>query len=192
MDSELEHQDLCLRVIQQLRQIRADLVHLTEKYSETHGFHSLPHFNIRGGSASMDLDSWMEMAMEERLLANITAYIKLERQLMKVIEEQTESLLHGEKDLHGGLHNLLQQVTTLRAQLEQLGTTMGLKIESEEGIDEVDSESGSMFERKVRGYHVLRELSMWTVRSVRDLQKLQREKKKTLTNNESPTEENGQ
>ncbi|CAI9535618.1 unnamed protein product [Staurois parvus] len=192
MDSEVALQDLCSRVIQQLRQIRADLVHLMEKYLEAHGFDSLPHFDLQGGSASMSSEGWMEMAMEERLLANITAYIKLERRLMQVIEEQAESLLHGERDLHGGLQNLLEQVTALRTQLEHLGTTMGLSMESDEGIDEVDRESGTMFERKVRGYHVLRELSMWAVRSVRDLRKLQREQEKLANKTETLTEGNGQ
>ncbi|XP_018424477.1 PREDICTED: ciliary neurotrophic factor [Nanorana parkeri] len=191
MDSEVALQDLCSRVIQQLRQIRADLVHLTEKYLETHGFHDLPHFDIHGGSASMGSDSWMKMAMEERLLANITAYIKLERRLTQVIEEQAESLLQGEGDLHGGLQNLMEQVSSLRAQLEYLGTTIGVKMESDEGTDEFDGESGSMFERKVRGYHVLRELSMWAVRSVRDVRKLQREQK-LANKTETPSEGSGQ
>lgn len=140
----------------------------------------------------MGSNSWMEMAMEERLLANITAYIKLERRLMQVVEEQAENLLYAERDLHGGLHDLLEQVTALRAQLEYLGTSMGLQMESAEGTDEVDRESESMFERKVRGYHVLRELSMWAMRSVRDFRKLQREQEKLTTKAETPTEGNGQ
>ncbi|XP_073453165.1 ciliary neurotrophic factor [Aquarana catesbeiana] len=191
MDSEVALEDLFSQIIQQLRQIGEDLGHLKEKYLEAHGLDSLSHFDLHG-SASMSSECWMNMAMEERMLANITAYIKLERRLMKVIEEQAESLLHEKRDLHGGLQNLLEQVTALRAQLENLGTTMGLSIESDEGIDEVDRNSVPMFERKVRGYHVLRDLSTWAVRSVRDLRKLQKEQKRLANKTERFTEGNGQ
>lgn len=188
----MELQDLFSQIIQQLRQIGEDLVHLKEKYLEAHGLDSLPHFDPHGGSASMSSEIWMNMAMENRMLANISAYINMEQRLMKVIEEQAESLLHGERDLHEGLQNLLEQVTALRAQLENLGTTMGLSIESDEGIDEVDRNSVPMYERKVRGYHVLRDLSTWAVRSVRDLRKLQKEQKRLANKTETLTEGNGQ
>lgn len=121
----------------------------------------------------MDSDTWAEMAMEERLLANITAYLDLERRLMRVIEEQGDNLLQGEGELHSGLHGILRQVSALRSQLVHLGTTVGLKKELDE--DEVDRSSGGAFETKIRGYHVLRELATWAVRSVRDVRKLQRE-----------------
>lgn len=129
--------------------------------------------------------------MEERLLANITAYIKLERRLMQVIEEQAESLLHTDGDLHGGLQNLLEQVSALRAQLVYLGTTVGLTMESDEGTDEVDGKSGGVYERKVRGYHVLSDLYVWALRSVRDVRKLQKEQK-LANKTEAASEGNGQ
>ncbi|KAM3914114.1 ciliary neurotrophic factor [Leptodactylus fuscus] len=188
MDPEVLHTDLCSRVIQQLRQIRADLLLLTEKYVEAHGLHSLTNFDFAGGNASMDSDTWAEMAMEERLLSNITAYLDLERRLIHVIEEQGDNLLQGEGDLHGGLHSILRQVSALRSQLEHLGTTMGLKKELDEDIDEVDRASGGIFEKKVRGYHVLRELAIWAVRSIRDLRKLQRERGNLAIRAESSTE----
>ncbi|KAG8550354.1 hypothetical protein GDO81_026446 [Engystomops pustulosus] len=178
MDPEVQHSDLCSRVIQQLRQIRADLLLLTEKYVEAHELHDLTQFEFAGGNASMDSDTWAEMAMEERLLANITAYLDLERRLIRVLEEQGDSLLQGDDGaLHSGLHSILRQVSALRSQLEHLGTTVGLQKElEEEDKDEVDKVSGGIFERKVRGYHVLRELGIWAVRSIRDLRKLQRER----------------
>ncbi|XP_075073381.1 ciliary neurotrophic factor [Mixophyes fleayi] len=188
MDSDVLFPDLCSRVIQQLRQIRVDLLLLTEKYVEAHGFSNLTHFDLPGGSATMGSDSWTEMATEDRLLANITAYLVMEKQLMQVIEEQGESLLQGESGLHEGLQSMLRQVSALRAQLEHLGATMGLKKEWAGETDEVDSSSGSMFERKVRGYHLLNELSVWAVRSVRDLRKLQREREQLVTKGEASTE----
>ncbi|XP_075698004.1 ciliary neurotrophic factor [Rhinoderma darwinii] len=188
MDSEVLNTDLCSRVIQQLRQIRVDLLILTEKYVEEHGLHNLTHFDFPGGNASMDSDTWVEMAMEERLLANITAYLDFEKRLMRVIEEQGDSLLQGEGVLHSGLHNVLRQVSVLRSQLEHLGTTMGLKKELDEDIDEVDRASGGVFEKKVRGYHVLRELAIWALRSVRDLRKLQRERDNMAIRAETSTE----
>ncbi|KAM9324244.1 ciliary neurotrophic factor [Gastrophryne carolinensis] len=140
----------------------------------------------------MGSDDWMEMAMEERMVANIGAYIKLERRLMQVIEEQAEHLLHEKGELHEALQNLLKQVMALRLQLEYLGANMGLNMSSEEGIDDVDTASGGIFEKKVKGYHVLRELSVWAVRSVRDLRKLQKEQKKLANTTESSSEDNGQ
>ncbi|KAM4033057.1 ciliary neurotrophic factor isoform 2-T2 [Anomaloglossus baeobatrachus] len=176
MDSEVLDKDVCLRVIQQLRKIHVDLLLLTEKYVEAHGLHSLTHYDLPGGNSSMDSATWAEMAMEERLLANITAYFDFERRLMSVIEEQGDSLLQGEDDLHSSLHSILAQVSALRSQLEYLGTEMGLEKTLEEGVDEMDSAVGGIFDRKVRGYHVLRELAIWAVRSIRDLRKLHRER----------------
>ncbi|XP_069609074.1 ciliary neurotrophic factor-like [Ranitomeya imitator] len=188
MDSEVLDKDPCLRVIQQLRQIHVDLLLLTEKYVEAHGLHRLTHYDLPGGNSSVDSATWTEMAMEERLLANITTYLEFERRLIRVIEEQGDSLLQGEGALHSGLHSILAQVSALRSQLEQLGTEMGLKKEFEEEIDEMDSASGGAFDRKVRGYHVLRELAIWAVRSIRDLRKLQRERGNLVIKAESFTE----
>ncbi|KAG9469461.1 hypothetical protein GDO78_020445 [Eleutherodactylus coqui] len=143
---------------------------------EAHGLHHLSHFDFPGGNASMDSDTWAEMAMEERLLANITAYLDLERRLIQVLEEQADSLLQGEGALHSGLHSILRQVSALRSQLEHLGTTVGLKKPLDEDLDVLDAASGGAFERKVRGFHVLKQLANWTVRSIRDVRKLQVER----------------
>ncbi|XP_056387137.1 ciliary neurotrophic factor [Hyla sarda] len=188
MDSEVPHTDLCSRVVQQLRQIRVDLLLLTEKYVEAHGLHNLTHFDFPGGNASMDSDMWAEMTMEERLRSNITAYLDFERRLMQVIEEQGDNLLQREGTLHSGLRGILRQVSALRCHLEHLGTTMGLEKELGKGIDEVDRSSGGVFERKVRGYHVLRDLEVWALRSVRDIRKLQREKGNLAIRAETSTE----
>ncbi|XP_063814559.1 ciliary neurotrophic factor-like isoform X2 [Pseudophryne corroboree] len=153
---------------------------------ETHGFNNM-NFDPPGGSATMGSGSWAEMATEERLLANISAYMVLEKQLMQVIAEQGESLLEEESDLHEGLRGMLMKVSALRAQLEHLGGTMGLK-ECAGDTDEVDRPSGSVFEMKVRGYHLLNELSVWAVRSLRDLRKLQREREKLVSQAEASAE----
>ncbi|MEE6526773.1 hypothetical protein FKM82_027626 [Ascaphus truei] len=138
------------------------------------GFDTLILSDIPGESVSVDIHSWREMAAGERLLANLTAFLALERQLERVSEEQTERLTPGERALHVGLRDMLGQVSALRGQLEQLGATLGLregwKLEIGEGEEE------SVFERKVRGYRVLRELSGWAVRGVRDLRKIKRER----------------
>ncbi|XP_068111680.1 ciliary neurotrophic factor [Hyperolius riggenbachi] len=194
MDSEVALQDHYSRLIQQVHQIKEDLVHLKDKYVEAHG---IPHFDVPGGSASIGSANWLELAMEERLLANISAYINLEKRLMQVITDQAESLIHEESELHGGLLNLLENVTALRTQLEYLGATMGLTSESLNGTDDVDNGSGGLFEMKVRGYHVLAELSVWALRSVRDLRKLKNEQKNLASKTESSTtessaEENGE
>ncbi|KAM8924429.1 ciliary neurotrophic factor [Pelodytes ibericus] len=176
MDAEsLVQEDPFSLVIQQLRKIRVDLVPLTEKYVQVQGF---DNFDMPRESASMEVGDWAEMAPEERLLANLTAFLTLERQLQRVVEDQKELLHPRENFLHGGLRTLLGQVAALREQLEEIAVSLGMLKEWSSDIDEVEGEESSIFERKVRGYRVLRELSVWAVRSVRDLRKLKREREK--------------
>ncbi|XP_069836908.1 ciliary neurotrophic factor [Dendropsophus ebraccatus] len=175
MDPEVLHTDLCSRVLLQLQQISADLQPLTKEYVETHGLHRLAEEDVPEGNAPVDPDTWAKMTMEERVLSNITAYLDFEKRLMQVIKEQVNSLLQEEGALHSRLDSMQRQVSALRSQLEHLGTIMGFKKELDEDLDEVDRLPGGVFERKVRGYHILKQLEMWAMRSIRDFRKLHRE-----------------
>ncbi|XP_063290862.1 ciliary neurotrophic factor isoform X1 [Pelobates fuscus] len=175
MEANVPVQDPFSLVIQQLRKINADLTSLIQKYVQTQGFANL---DIPRESASMDVVNWTEMTAEQRLLANLSAFLELERRLERVIEEQKELLHPQEHVLHGDLHNMLGQVAALREQLEQIGEIFGLNRGNSSDTDGMGVVGGSVFDKKVRGYKVLRELSVWSIRSVRDILKIQREREK--------------
>uniref|UniRef100_A0A8C5WG26 Ciliary neurotrophic factor n=1 Tax=Leptobrachium leishanense TaxID=445787 RepID=A0A8C5WG26_9ANUR len=177
MDANGAHHDPFALGIQQLRKIRVDLIPLMEKYVQIQGFDDL---DFSRESASVEIGNWTEMAAEERLIANLSAFLELERQLKRVVEEQKDLLHPREHVFHGDLHSLLGQVGALREHLEQIGSILGLCDQWSSDITEVGATGGSMFEKKVRGYKVLRDLSVWSVRSVRDLRKLQRERERYM------------
>ncbi|XP_053547663.1 ciliary neurotrophic factor [Bombina bombina] len=176
MDSDNELEDLCSRVIFQLHKICDDLKLLTEKYMQVHGFDFLLLTDISEDSASTNAVTWLGMTTAERLKHNITAYLALEKKLERVVGEQAQLLSPRETDLHGNLHSMLQQVSALRGQLEQMGTILGSSEESTTDTDEVEGADGRVFEVKLRGYKVLTELNVWVVRSVKDVRKIRRER----------------
>lgn len=120
------------------------------------------------------VERWDEQTGTQRLLQNLAAYRAFRALLAQMLEEQREQLGEAEAGLGRALAALLLQVSAFAYHLEEL-----LRLESRGVPGEEEEEDGppppprlSLFEQKLRGLGVLRELAQWAVRSVRDLRQL--------------------
>uniref|UniRef100_A0A6I8T1Q4 Uncharacterized protein n=2 Tax=Xenopus tropicalis TaxID=8364 RepID=A0A6I8T1Q4_XENTR len=135
------------------------------------GSDTLKLFDDPTDSASTDIEKWIHMAEDERLLLNLNAFLDLERKLERMVEQHSNRTYSTEDGLFGGLQDVLAQVAALKGQMAQIGVFMGLSIDTTPNTEDVKSK-GDEFDEKVEGYRVLKELSFWIIRSVRDMRKL--------------------
>lgn len=122
------------------------------------------------------VERWDEQTGTQRLLENLAAYRAFRALLAQMLEEQREQLGEADAGLGRALAAVLLQVSAFAYHLEELLRLESRGIPGEEGDEEEDGPPPpprlSLFERKLRGLGVLRELAQWAVRSVRDLRQL--------------------
>ncbi|KAI6068287.1 Ciliary neurotrophic factor [Aix galericulata] len=119
-------------------------------------------------------EHWSEQTGTQRLLDNLAAYRAFRALLAQMLEEQREQLGDADAALGRALAAVLLQVSAFAYHLEEL-----LELESrgppgDDGDGPPAPPPLSLFEQKLRGLGVLRELAQWAVRSVRDLRQLAR------------------
>ncbi|NXM56941.1 CNTF factor, partial [Illadopsis cleaveri] len=169
--------DLCSRGIRLAGKMRADVVDLLDAYVEQQGLDASASVAAVEGVPLAAVERWDEQTGTQRLLENLAAYRAFRALLAQMLEEQREQLGEADAGLGRALAAVLLQVSAFAYHLEEL-----LRLESR-GIpgnaEEEEEEDGppppprlSLFEQKLRGLGVLRELAQWAVRSVRDLRQL--------------------
>ncbi|RMB97975.1 hypothetical protein DUI87_25453 [Hirundo rustica rustica] len=167
--------DLCSRGIRLAGKMRADVVDLLDAYVEQQGLDASASVAAVEGVPLAAVERWDEQTGTQRLLENLAAYRAFRALLAQMLEEQREQLGEADAGLGRALAAVLLQVSAFTYHLEEL-----LRLESR-GIpgEEEEEEDGppppprlSLFEQKLRGLGVLRELAQWAVRSVRDLRQL--------------------
>ncbi|XP_063253862.1 ciliary neurotrophic factor [Prinia subflava] len=167
--------DLCSRGIRLAGKMRADVVDLLDAYVEQQGLDASASVAAVEGVPLAAVERWDEQTGTQRLLQNLAAYRAFRALLAQMLEEQREQLGEADAGLGRALAAVLLQVSAFAYHLEEL-----LRLESR-GIpgEEEEEEDGppppprlSLFEQKLRGLGVLRELAQWAVRSVRDLRQL--------------------
>ncbi|NXN02333.1 CNTF factor, partial [Sylvia borin] len=168
--------DLCSRGIRLAGKMRADVVDLLDAYVEQQGLDASASVAAVEGVPLAAVERWDEQTGTQRLLENLAAYRAFRALLAQMLEEQREQLGEADAGLGRALAAVLLQVSAFAYHLEEL-----LRLESREipGEEEEEEEDGppplprlSLFEQKLRGLGVLRELAQWAVRSVRDLRQL--------------------
>ncbi|NXQ14383.1 CNTF factor, partial [Peucedramus taeniatus] len=172
----LRRRDLCSRGIRLAGKMRADVVDLLDAYVEQQGLDASASVAAVEGVPQAAVERWDEQTGTQRLLENLAAYRAFRALLAQMLEEQREQLGEADAGLGRALAAVLLQVSAFAYHLEEL-----LRLESRgiPGEEEEEEEDGlpppprlSLFEQKLRGLGVLRELAQWAVRSVRDLRQL--------------------
>ncbi|XP_036240620.1 ciliary neurotrophic factor [Molothrus ater] len=174
----LRRRDLCSRGIRLAGKMRADVVDLLDAYVEQQGLDASASVAAVEGVPLAAVERWDEQTGTQRLLENLAAYRAFRALLAQMLEEQREQLGEADTGLGRALAAVLLQVSAFAYHLEELLRLESRGIPGEEG-DEEEEEDGppppprlSLFEQKLRGLGVLRELAQWAVRSVRDLRQL--------------------
>ncbi|XP_066407781.1 ciliary neurotrophic factor [Molothrus aeneus] len=174
----LRRRDLCSRGIRLASKMRADVVDLLDAYVEQQGLDASASVAAVEGVPLAAVERWDEQTGTQRLLENLAAYRAFRALLAQMLEEQREQLGEADAGLGRALAAVLLQVSAFAYHLEELLRLESRGIPGEEG-DEEEEEDGppppprlSLFEQKLRGLGVLRELAQWAVRSVRDLRQL--------------------
>uniref|UniRef100_A0A8C5TAW4 Ciliary neurotrophic factor n=1 Tax=Malurus cyaneus samueli TaxID=2593467 RepID=A0A8C5TAW4_9PASS len=171
----LRRRDLCSRGIRLAGKMRVDVIDLLDAYVERQG---LDVSSLDSSVAAVEgvplaaVERWDEQTGTQRLLENLAAYRAFRALLAQMLEEQREQLGEADAGLGRALASVLLQVSAFTYHLEEL-----LRLESRgEGEEEEDRPAPpprlSIFEQKLRGLGVLRELAQWAVRSARDLRQL--------------------
>ncbi|KAM9221596.1 ciliary neurotrophic factor [Dugong dugon] len=162
--------DLCSRSIWLARKIRSDLTALMESYVSHQGLNKNINLDSVDGVPMASTDQWSELTEAERLQENLQAYRTFHVMLTKLLEDQRVHFTPTEGDFHQAIRTLLLQVAAFAYQLEELMMLLEHKIPPNEA-DRMPAVvgDGGLFEKKLWGLKVLRELSHWTVRSIHDL-----------------------
>nr|XP_054490789.1 ciliary neurotrophic factor [Agelaius phoeniceus] len=175
----LRRRDLCSRGIRLAGKMRADVVDLLDAYVEQQGLDASASVAAVEGVPLAAVERWDEQTGTQRLLENLAAYRAFRTLLAQMLEEQREQLGEADAGLGRALAAVLLQVSAFAYHLEELLRLESRGIPGEEGDEEEEEEDGppppprlSLFEQKLRGLGVLRELAQWAVRSVRDLRQL--------------------
>ncbi|XP_039562545.1 ciliary neurotrophic factor [Passer montanus] len=170
----LRRRDLCSRGIRLAGKMRADVADLLDAYVEQQGLDASASVAAVEGVPLAAVERWDEQTGTQRLLENLAAYRAFRALLAQMLEEQREQLGEADAGLGRALAAVLLQVSAFAYHLEEL-----LRLESRGIPGEEEEEDGppppprlSLFEQKLRGLGVLRELAQWAVRSVRDLRQL--------------------
>ncbi|XP_057883238.1 ciliary neurotrophic factor [Melospiza georgiana] len=173
----LRRRDLCSRGIRLAGKMRADVVDLLDAYVEQQGLDASASAAAVEGVPLAAVERWDEQTGTQRLLENLAAYRAFRTLLAQMLEEQREQLGEAGAGLGRALAAVLLQVSAFAYHLEELLRLESRGVPGEEGDEE--EEDGppppprlSLFEQKLRGLGVLRELAQWAVRSVRDLRQL--------------------
>ncbi|NXH10112.1 CNTF factor, partial [Bucco capensis] len=170
--TSLRHRDLCSRGIRLAGKMRSDVVDLLDTYVERQGLDASASVAAVEGLPVAAVERWDEQTGTQRLLENLAAYRAFRVLLAQMLEEQREQLGEAAVALCQGLAAVLLQVSAFTYHLEEL-----LQLEThgplseETALPPVPSHLG-LFERKLWGLGVLRELAQWAVRSARDLRQL--------------------
>lgn len=170
----LRRRDLCSRGIRLARKMRSDVADLLDIYVERQGLDASVSVAAVEGVPAAAAEHWSEQTGTQRLLDNLAAYRAFRTLLAQMLEEQREQLGDADAALGRALAAVLLQVSAFAYHLEEL-----LELESrgppgDEGDGPPAPPRLSLFEQKLRGLGVLRELAQWAVRSVRDLRQLAR------------------
>ncbi|CAN8214474.1 unnamed protein product [Coccothraustes coccothraustes] len=172
----LRRRELCSRGIRLAGKMRADVVDLLDAYVEQQGLDASASVAAVEGVPLAAVERWDEQTGTQRLLENLAAYRAFRALLAQMLEEQREQLGEADAGLGRALAAVLLQVSAFAYHLEELLRLESRGIPGEEGDEEEDGPPPpprlSLFEQKLRGLGVLRELAHWAVRSVRDLRQL--------------------
>ncbi|NXX81644.1 CNTF factor, partial [Urocolius indicus] len=168
----LRRRDLCSRGIRLAGKMRSDVLDLLDTYVERQGLDASASVAAVEGLPTAAAERWDEQTGTQRLLENLSAYRTFRTLLAQMLEEQREQLGEAEAALGRALAAVLLQVSAFAYHLEEMLRLESRGPPSEEGAGAPPLPHLSLFERKLRGLGVLRELAQWAVRSVRDLRQL--------------------
>ncbi|KAM6073741.1 ciliary neurotrophic factor [Chlamydotis macqueenii] len=168
----LRRHDLCTRGIRLAGKMRADVVDLLDTYVERQGLDASVSVTAVEGVPAAAVERWDEQTGTQRLLENLAAYRAFRALLAQMLEEQQEQLGEADAALGPALAAVLLQVSAFAYHLEELLQLESRGPPSEEGAAAPPLSHLGLFERKLRGLGVLRELAQWAVRSARDLRQL--------------------
>ncbi|NXT54652.1 CNTF factor, partial [Pluvianellus socialis] len=170
--SALQRRDLCSRGIRLAGKMRSDVVDLLDTYVERQGLDASLSVAAVEGVPTAAVERWDEQTGTQRLLENLAAYRAFRVLLAQMLEEQREQLGEADAPLGRALASVLLQVSAFAYHLEELLRLESRGPPSEERAVPPPTPHLGLFERKLRGLGVLRELAQWAVRSVRDLRQL--------------------
>ncbi|XP_068050600.1 ciliary neurotrophic factor [Anomalospiza imberbis] len=168
----LRRRDLCSRGIRLAGKMRADVVDLLDAYVEQQGLDASASVAAVEGVPLAAVERWDEQTGTQRLLENLAAYRAFRALLAQMLEEQREQLGEADAGLGRALAAVLLQVSAFAYHLEELLRLESRGIPGEEGDGPPPPPRLGLFEQKLRGLGVLRELAQWAVRSARDLRQL--------------------
>ncbi|NXC38179.1 CNTF factor, partial [Penelope pileata] len=168
----LRRRDLCSRGIRLARKMRSDVADLLDIYVEQQGLDASISVAAVEGVPVAAADRWDEQTGAQRLLDNLAAYRAFRALLAQMLEELREELGSADAALGQALAAVLLQVSAFAYHLEELLQLESRGPPAEEGSGLPAPPHLSLFEQKLRGLGVLRELAQWAVRSVRDLRQL--------------------
>ncbi|XP_032547576.1 ciliary neurotrophic factor [Chiroxiphia lanceolata] len=167
----LRRRDLCARGIRLAGKMRSDVVDLLDAYVERQGLDASASVAAVEGVPPAAVERWDEQTGTQRLLENLAAYRAFRGLLAQMLEEQREQLGEADAALGRALAAVLLQVSAFAYHLEELLRLESRGPPSDEG-DGPPPQPQGVFEQKLRGLGVLRELAQWAVRSARDLRQL--------------------
>ncbi|KAM6115327.1 ciliary neurotrophic factor [Pterocles gutturalis] len=169
----LQRRDLCSRGIRLAGKMRSDVIDLLDTYVERQGLDASASVAAAvEGVPVAAAERWDEQTGTQRLLENLAAYRAFRALLAQMLEEQREQLGEADAALDRALAAVLLQVSAFSYHLEELLRLESHGLPSEERAASPPAPHLGLFERKLRGLGVLRELAQWAVRSARDLRQL--------------------
>ncbi|XP_068004551.1 ciliary neurotrophic factor [Melanerpes formicivorus] len=168
----LRRRDLCSRGIRLAGKMRSDVMDLLDTYVEWQGLDASASVAAVEGVPAAAVERWDEQTGTQRLLENLAAYRAFRALLAQMLEEQQEQLGEADTALGRALAAVLLQVSAFTYHLEELLQLESRGTPSEEVAVPAPPSQLGLFERKLRGLGVLRELAQWAVRSARDLRQL--------------------
>ncbi|NXT19802.1 CNTF factor, partial [Syrrhaptes paradoxus] len=168
-----QRRDLCSRGIRLAGKMRSDVIDLLDTYVERQGLDASASVAAAvEGVPVAAAERWDEQTGTQRLLENLAAYRAFRALLAQMLEEQREQLGEADAALGRALAAVLLQVSAFSYHLEELLRLESHGPPSEERAASPPPPHLGLFERKLRGLGVLRELAQWAVRSARDLRQL--------------------
>ncbi|XP_071415255.1 ciliary neurotrophic factor [Pithys albifrons albifrons] len=173
----LQRRDLCARGIRLAGKMRADVINLLDTYAERQGLDASASVAAVEGVPLAAVERWDEQTGTQRLLENLAAYRAFRALLAQMLEEHREQLGEADAALGRALASVLLQVSAFTYHLEELLRLEGRGAPSQEEEEEEEEDGPppqphGLFEQKLRGLGVLRELAQWALRSGRDLRQL--------------------